>query len=163
MQDLVRELAIAGAILIVGFILSLVVGRLLSGVVTRFSRSTKSSLDDVIVQAAIFPARAVILVFAMELATRQLSIIPADWEEPLSRFFFVAYILLVFIFLYKLVGGLAVWYGHEVAHRTGERDHERDARLDQGDVVGDGGRPDGLRARDRLLDRPHARPPGARR
>ena len=118
MEDLAKEVAVAGLILAGAVILSLVVGWLLTGIIARFSRRTRSSLDDVIVQAAMFPLRAVILVFAVELALGQLSFIPAGWEETLSRIFFVSYALLLFVFLYQLVGGLVVWYGREVAHRT---------------------------------------------
>jgi small-conductance mechanosensitive channel len=117
-EDILKEIAVAGLILAVAIILSLFVGRLLTRIVTRYSRRTGSTLDDVIVKAAMFPLRAGILVFAMEFALKQLSFVPVEWAETLSRIFFVAYALLLFLFLYRLLGGVVIWYGREVAHRT---------------------------------------------
>ena len=91
---------------------------MLKRILTHLSQRTATTLDDVILKAAIFPLRLAILVVAVELALKRLSFIPADWDETLSRIFFVIYALLVFVFLYRLVSGLVLWYGREVAHRT---------------------------------------------
>jgi small-conductance mechanosensitive channel len=117
-DSLVIEVAIAALILAGAVVLSLIVGGILKRILIRFSRRTTSTLDDVILKAAMFPLRSVILVFAIELALGQLSFVPDSWDETLSHIFFVAYALLAFIFLYRLVSGVVMWYGREVAHRT---------------------------------------------
>ncbi len=118
MEDLILEFVIAGGIILAAIILSLITGRLLKGVVSRFTQRTSSTLDDVIVRSAGFSIRAGILVFGLDTAVRQLSIIPETWDETISRFFFLLYALLIFVFLYRLLDGIVQWYGHEVAHNT---------------------------------------------
>ncbi len=112
------EIALAVVIVVAGVLLSLIVKSLLTGLFKRLSRRTATTLDNMILAAAVFPIQAAILVFAVELAVDQLSSVPADWVEGLDRLFFVTYAILLFVFLYRLVGGVVLWYGREVAHRT---------------------------------------------
>lgn len=118
MEDMARDVAVAGLILAAGFLISLIVRSLMTGWVSRFSRKTKTSLDDVVLRAAIFPIWMGIIIFALEQSLRQLSFIPESWEDGIDKAFFVAFALLFFLFLYRLVDGIVVWYGREVAHRT---------------------------------------------
>jgi small-conductance mechanosensitive channel len=117
-ESLWIELAIAALILAGAIILSLIVGGILKRFLTRLTRRTESTLDDVILRAGMFPLRAAILAAGMELALKQLSLVPGEWDETISRIFFATYALLVFIFLYRLVSGVILWYGREVSHRT---------------------------------------------
>ncbi|MDX1413335.1 MAG: mechanosensitive ion channel family protein [Candidatus Promineifilaceae bacterium] len=118
MESILQEIGIAVLILIGAIILSLLVGRLLTRVISVLSNQTESILDDVIVSAAAFPLRAAILVFALDQALQQLSIIPESWDETISRIFFLLYALIAFVFFNRLLTGLIDWYGIEVAHRT---------------------------------------------
>lgn len=42
-----------------------------------------------------------------------------DWEEPIADFLFVVYLLLVYIAVYRLIGGLSKWYADEIVSQTG--------------------------------------------
>lgn len=118
MEEMIKEVAIAGLILVLGVLLSLIIRSFMKGWLRRLSKRTKTSLDDVLVQAAIFPVWAGILVFALETSFKQFSFLPVDWTEPIERLFFVTYAILVFLFIYQLIDGVVLWYGREIAHRT---------------------------------------------
>jgi small-conductance mechanosensitive channel len=75
-------------------------------------------LDDVMLDAADLPLRAAIIVGGLEVALEQISLIPASWQSSIDDFFFVVYFLTIYIFLFRLIGGLTMWYGREVASKT---------------------------------------------
>ena len=118
MEDIVRDIAVAGLILVAGFLCGLMIRSVMTGWLNRLTRKTKTSLDDVVLRAAIFPVWMGIMVAALEQALKQLSFIPDRWEDAIDRAFFVTFAFLVFLFLYRLVDGIVIWYGREVAHRT---------------------------------------------
>lgn len=125
MEEMVRNIALAAIIIVAGTLLSLIVRSLLNGLIYRLSKRTNTTFDDVILSAAASPLQVGIFVFAVELALDQFEFTPR-WSEQIDRIFFVLYALLIFVFLYRLVGGLVIWYGREVAHRT---DSELDDRF----------------------------------
>ena len=113
-----REIGLAVLILVLAWLLSRLSKWLVRFVSTRVIGRTKTHLDDVVVEAADFPLRAVIIVGGVELALRQISMIPDSWQSPIDDLLFVVYFIIVYIFLYRLIGGLIVWYGREVASKT---------------------------------------------
>ena len=113
-------LEVGGAILIVAvtWLLSWASRYFLTQIVRRLIVRTNTQLDDVILEAVDYPFRAAILVGGVEFALFRLSFISEAWLNNLDRLFFLLYSLLIFIFLYQLIGGLVRWYGAEVAHKT---------------------------------------------
>lgn len=113
-----REIGLALLILVLVGLLS----RLSRWIIKFISRQvigrTRTRLDDVILDAADFPLRAAIIVGGIELALAQLNMIPANWNDTIDDSLFVVYFLVVYIFLYRLIGGLVMWYGREVASKT---------------------------------------------
>jgi MscS family membrane protein len=113
-----QTLLIGMGIITGGVLLSWTARFLLERVIRRLTKRTGTILDDVIIRAAATPLRLAILVLSAEIAINQFSFLPADWVEPLARIFFGINALLLFIFLYRLIGGTIDWYGREVVHRT---------------------------------------------
>ncbi len=114
----IKELISAIVILVGALALSWLLIGLLNFVVRRYLARTTTQLDDVIVQTIKNPLRVTIIVIGIDLALNVLSFIPPDWQEGLDNAFFIAYLILVFIAFYMLIGGLAVWYGEEVVFNT---------------------------------------------
>ncbi len=113
-----QELSLALLIILAAWILGLAARWVLQWVMLQLVGRTRTSLDDAIVSAARAPLRLVIFAGGLELALRQLSFIPEGWEMEVGRLFFVVYSLVVFVFLYQLVGGIIRWYSQEIAHKT---------------------------------------------
>lgn len=113
-----QEVGQAGLVLATAVVLSWLFQFVLSLVVKRLVRRTETHLDDTIIGAIRFPLQLVIVVIGLEIAINQLSAVPVGWRQEINRIFFVTYTLLVFIFLFRLLSGLADWYADEIAHRT---------------------------------------------
>lgn len=113
-----REIGLAVLILILAWLLSRLSRWIVQFVSAKIIGRTRTQLDDVILDAADFPLQAAIIAGGAELALAQLSLIPAGWNDSIDNFFFIVYFLVVYIFLFRLIGGLAFWYGREVASKT---------------------------------------------
>ena len=119
MSPFISELVLAIGIILLAWLVSYVVMWLVGLLRRQVVARTATIFDDVFVEAAAFPLRAAIVVGGIELALQQMTmIIPLSWEGPLNRIFFALYYLLIYIFLYRLIGGGVIWYSREVAHRT---------------------------------------------
>ncbi len=112
------ETITAAGILAAGLLLAFLAGRLLNGTARRLSQQTRTTLDNIFLAALQFPARAAIIVLAINLALRQFGDVPAGWWNVLDPAFFVVYWGIAFLFLYRLVDGLFRWYGNEIAQHT---------------------------------------------
>ena len=113
-----REFGLAVLILILAWLLSRLSKWIVQFISAKIIGRTRTRLDDVILAAADFPLRAVIIVGGIDMALAQISLIPANWNEPIDKLFFVVYFLIVYVFLYRLIGGLVFWYGREIASKT---------------------------------------------
>ncbi|MCP4418181.1 MAG: mechanosensitive ion channel family protein [Chloroflexi bacterium] len=118
MNEILLEVGEAILIVVIAWLLSWVSRYFLTQIVGRLIARTNTQLDDVILQAVDYPFRAAILVGGIEFALIRLSFISEEWLNGLDRLFFVLYSFLIFIFLYRLIGGLVRWYGAEIAHKT---------------------------------------------
>jgi MscS family membrane protein len=113
-----RELGLAALILVLAWLLSRLSKWIVGFISAKIIGRTRTRLDDVILDAADFPLRAVVIVGGIDLALAQISFIPSGWNAPIDKLFFVAYFLIVYVFLYRLIGGLVFWYGREIASKT---------------------------------------------
>ena len=118
MNEIWIEIGKAILIIVVAWVLSWVARYFLTQIVGRLISRTDTELDDVIVKAADFPLRGVILIGGVEFALKGLDFISDTWVGNLETIFFVFYALLSFAFIYRLLGGVIHWYGVEVAHKT---------------------------------------------
>jgi small-conductance mechanosensitive channel len=113
-----NELLIAILILVAAVALSWLAGKLVEFTVRRYTTKTVTQLDDVFIQSIRTPIRIAIIVAGIQVALTGLSFISADWLTGFEDIFFVAYLFLIYIALYMLIGGLAAWYGQEVVYNT---------------------------------------------
>jgi small-conductance mechanosensitive channel len=118
MNDALRELGLALLIILAAGLLGWFSKILVGQISRRITGRTGTTLDDLIIESLQAPLRALILVGGLELALSQISSIPESWSTSLEQFFFALYAFFVFIFLYKLIGGLILWYGNEIAGKT---------------------------------------------
>jgi small-conductance mechanosensitive channel len=118
MLEDVTNIAMAVGILVGALILSFLVGVLLRLASKRVFAKTATRLDDVMIESVTGPLRIAIVVLGVELALRQVEVLPEDWRGPLGDFFFVVYLGLVYVAVFQLIHGLTEWYKEEVASRT---------------------------------------------
>ncbi len=118
MNEALRQFGMALFFILAAGLLSWLSKILLGRFSKRLARRTGTTLDDLVLNWIETPVRSLILVAGIELALAQISSIPESWEESLNQLFFALYALFIYIFLYKLIGGLILWYGSEVAGKT---------------------------------------------
>jgi MscS family membrane protein len=82
------------------------------------AQRTRSSLDDVILEAIRAPLYGLIVIVALRVTVDRLDFLSEAWEVRLGNLFFVLYLAIGFAFAWRLVHGLFVWYGKEIASRT---------------------------------------------
>ncbi len=112
------NLAIALIILLGSLLLSWIAGLVLEFAINRFAKRTTTTLDDAVLKAVKGSVRVAIVVAGVQLAVRQLTLFPDSWQANLDSFFFISYLFIVYIAVYRLISGLADWYGSEVTQRT---------------------------------------------
>jgi small-conductance mechanosensitive channel len=114
----IDNVVLALIIVVASLILSWIAGLILNFAVHRFAMKTTTTLDDVFLQAVRGPVRAAIVIAGFQLGISQIEIIPDLWQERIDSFFFILYLLTVYVAVYRLISGLADWYGSEIIHRT---------------------------------------------
>jgi small-conductance mechanosensitive channel len=86
---------------------------------TRLSARTRTGLDEAILESVRLPAAALILVVGLQIALAMVSIPSSEgWKTAREHIFFVLYLLVAYVFSYRLLSNLLRWYGREIAKRT---------------------------------------------
>lgn len=118
MTEELINIGLAAVIIIGAYILSRLSGWIARQITERITGRTSNKLDDVLVKAANSPLQAIILIFGVELALARTQLLPPSWDEQVARLTFSLYALFIYLFFYRLIGGLILWYGKTLAKRT---------------------------------------------
>lgn len=113
-----QEIGTAVLIVALGWVVSQFSNWFLNWITHKLVQRTQTNLDDAFIAAGQSPLRMMILFVSMEMALGEISAIPEQWQPEIDRTFFVIYAFVIFLFLYRLLGGLITWYGREIAHQT---------------------------------------------
>ena len=113
------DLGFLAAVVLVAFVLirvltNVILRRLVQSIVSR----TQTELDDVLLDVTRLPLQLVLLAIVLDVAVDQLTFLPESWNTPIEDGFFVAYVVIIFLFLWRLTSSLAEWYGKEAAELT---------------------------------------------
>lgn len=106
--------AVIVAFVLIRLLAKVFLTRLLGALVGR----TKTDLDDTLLEVTQLPLQLVVMTLVLDLAIGRLNFLPESWQAPIDDGFFVAYVLIVFLFLWRLISALAAWYGQEAAELT---------------------------------------------
>lgn len=107
-------LSVVAAVTVGKWLINLVFIRWSEGLAQR----TKTELDDHIIEAARLPAYWTLVTAVTHAAIGWLDFLPAGWRATTDKLFFVAYALIAFVLLWRLIASLFEWYGKELASRT---------------------------------------------
>jgi len=95
-----------------------IISFLLDKILLRFTKRTKTNLDNQILTAARVPLYLLAVALALDFSLRRLSFLPEDWNTWLVDGFFVIYFLVGFIFTWRMVTHIFVWLSEEVSINT---------------------------------------------
>lgn len=118
MSEQLTHIILALAIMAVAIILSRLSTSLLHLLQDRIVGRTRTMLDDLLVRSIKGPLRLAILLAGFELSLQQLNIISPAWTETADRIFFILYLIIVYVVLFRVVGNIAGWYSKEVVSKT---------------------------------------------
>lgn len=86
--------------------------------VGRLVGRTRTSLDDMLLDAVRGPIYWFAVAAVTESAVKSLSFLPLAWRSSLDDAFFIVYTLLGLALVWRIIGDLFEWYGKELALRT---------------------------------------------
>ena len=118
MFDDLTNLSIAAGAIIGGIIISWLVGILIRQLDKRYFAKTATQLDNVLINSIQFSLRIAVIFLGVQIAIEQIDMVPISWGDTIEGAFFVIYLLLVYIALYRLISGLSDWYAAEVVTKT---------------------------------------------
>jgi len=92
---------------------------LFSRVIRRLTGFTKNTLDDAVLDAIAPPLYWLALIYAFQFALDRIDFLFGQLRFDLDQVYFVLYLLIGFVVVWRLVGNIADWYGEQLA-KTGE-------------------------------------------
>ncbi len=109
------SLIIIVSVLILGkWIISILLDRILK----KLAKRTKSTLDNAILDAARLPLYFLAVILALEGGFQRLDFLPTTWDTWLEEGFFIAYFLIGFIFIWRVITHVFQWYSDERISKT---------------------------------------------
>jgi small-conductance mechanosensitive channel len=111
---------VVAVVILIRVLSDLILRRLAGAIAGR----TKTDLDDVLLQVSRLPLQLTLIAATIDAAHNGLSIVPAGWRSGLEDAFFVAYVVIAFLFLWRLITALTKWYGRQATQLT-------DSKLDE--------------------------------
>lgn len=115
--EFLQQLLIAAGIVVLFAIGARLVLYFLSTIVHRFTRSTNTKLDDMLVRSLKAPIFVLIVLVGFGVALAQITLSP-DWKYFTDGVLFIGYTLTVVMVVYRVVRDLLDWYLHEKAKST---------------------------------------------
>lgn len=111
------EALFAAIVLGAALTVALLVHPLLTRVAKLLTRRTKTTLDDLLVEAISRPLFLFILAHGLFLALTTISYLD-EWQDYVNRAWLVAVMVVVFVGIQRALSALTRWYGQEVAVKT---------------------------------------------
>lgn len=116
-QELLSDLIVAGVIVVVSIVLAGLARIFLERIVHRLTSKTETELDDIIIAAIKTPVRLGILILGLQLALEQIRETPPDLLQAEKSLFFFLNLLLVYIIVYRVIGGIMGWISGGTSRR----------------------------------------------
>lgn len=91
---------------------------LLRRVIGSVTSRTKTGFDNAIISALHPTLYLLLVVLAARFGIERLDFLPVDWEVWIEDSFYVLFLLVATLAVWRLIGELSLWYQEEISHRT---------------------------------------------
>ncbi|MGD8864712.1 MAG: mechanosensitive ion channel family protein [Anaerolineales bacterium] len=109
------SLGIFLAVLLIGYpVLRWILRRVIGGLTSK----TKTEFDNALVSALHPSLYLLLVVLAARFGVERLDFLPVDWGTWIEDIFFVLYLAVATLAVWRLIGELSRWYQAEISHRT---------------------------------------------
>jgi len=114
-----QQIGISAGILVAALILARpLLTFILDKIIARLTGMTKSTLDNLLLDAARPPLYWLVIMLAAEAAIKRLDFLTGDYQSQISNVTFLLYSLLITVTLWRLTNTIANWYTAEIAAKT---------------------------------------------
>lgn len=117
-QSELRELLIAGGIVIGAVLLGKIFNWIINRLVTRFVDTTSNTLDDALLDAINLPVFLLIVVLGLQIAVQQLSFFPEKWSTVRGHVFYILYWGISTLAGIRLITHITDWYDRRIVEKT---------------------------------------------
>jgi len=114
-EEILRQLATAGLIVVLVAVVARVVMLFLDRIVLRITGRTKTAMDNLIINAVRTPIYVFIVLLGVRAALIQLSFLNETWRVMLEGVLFVVLVSLGYVVLYRLIRDIIGWYVRDLA------------------------------------------------
>jgi|GEM_PF-186837 len=114
-EEILRQLATAGLIVVLVAVVARVVMLFLDRIVLRIIGRTKTAMDNLIINAVRTPIYVFIVLLGVRAALIQLSFLNETWRVMLEGVLFVVLVSLGYVVLYRLIRDIIGWYVRDLA------------------------------------------------
>jgi len=109
------SVAIVLVVILVGRpVVRLIIEKPLKKLITR----TQTIVDDAILNILRIPLYMLAVVLALDFAYNRLNFKPESWEAWTDDLFYIFYLIVIFVFVWRLVNNFFIWYSAEMSLRT---------------------------------------------
>jgi len=114
-----QQIGISAGIVIAVLVLTRpVLTFILDKIIARITGITKSTLDNMLLDAVRPPLYWLMIMLALEAALKRLDFLTADYQTQISNITFILYSILITVAIWRLTNNIASWYSSEVAAKT---------------------------------------------
>lgn len=116
--ELLRQLATAGIIVILVAVVARLLMLFVDRIAERLTGRTGTELDDLIINAVRTPLFWIMVLLGARVGLEQLTLLDDAWREVFHGVLFVAFVLVGYVLLYRLVASVVHWYAKSLAVKT---------------------------------------------
>lgn len=124
-SEALRQLGIAALIVTAAAILGRIAMLLIDRVIVRLAGRTKTALDDLVIDTLRAPLFLAITLIGVQIAIGQLTFLDTAWIALFNDLLFIAFVLVAYFLIYRLLKNLLEWYAQNVAVKTGTKIDEQ--------------------------------------
>ena len=114
-EEILRQLATAGIIVVFVAVVARVVMLFLDRIMLRITGRTKTELDNLIINAVRTPIYVFVVLLGVRAALIQLSFLNETWRVMLEGVLFVVLVSVGYVVLYRLIRDIIGWYVRDLA------------------------------------------------
>ena len=117
-DEVFQKLAMAAITVIFVALAARIVVLFIDSIALRLTGRTKTTLDDLMIDALRTPVFALIVVLGVQIGVAQLTFLDEAWRVIFDGALFVAFVLAGYVFAYRLISTLLTWYAGNLALKT---------------------------------------------
>jgi MscS family membrane protein len=114
-DQVLRELALAGIIVVSVAVAARLLVLFIDRIVLRMTRKTRTALDDLMLNAVRTPLFLFIVLVGVWVAVSQLTFLDETWSQVINGIIFVSLVLVSYVLLSRLIGDILEWYTKDLA------------------------------------------------